>query len=181
MEVKSIGLFCAASDTIAPQYSEYARKVGTLLGKMGIELVYGGAAAGLMEATAKAAKEAGAHITGVVPQILEQRNRVSCLLEEKIVTVNLSDRKDKILERSDVLIALPGGIGTLDEIFHVMAAATIGYHSKRVILYNEGGFWDSLLALLQSYKEKNFIRGRLEDFMLVANDIDELESILRII
>ena len=130
----NVAVFCAASETIAPYYVTAANEVGTLIGKMGASLVYGGARFGLMEATAKAAKQAGAHVIGVVPDILVERGRVSTLLDEHIPCRNLSDRKDIMLAKSDILVALPGGIGTLDEIFHVMAAATIGYHSKRVVL-----------------------------------------------
>lgn len=150
-----------------------------MLGRMGATLVYGGARFGLMEATAQAAKASGATVVGVVPQILEERDRVSTLIDEKINCRNLSDRKDIMLERSDILVALPGGVGTLDEIFHVLAAAMIGYHSKRVVLYNVNGFWDSLMELLGSSKEKGFVRCDLERHLVVANSIDELEKYIQ--
>lgn len=175
--VQSVGVFCAASENIDRRYFEYASEVGSLIGSMDLTLVYGGAAAGLMEATAKAAKVGGAHIIGVVPQVLIERNRVSNLLDERVVTANLSDRKEEILGRSDVLVALPGGIGTLDEIFHVAAAATIGYHSKKVVLYNVDGYWDSLLAALEYMQKSGFVRGGIDSFFLIADDINGLKSI----
>lgn len=150
-----------------------------MLGRTGATLVYGGARFGLMEATAQAAKASGATVVGVVPQILEERDRVSTLIDEKINCRNLSDRKDIMLERSDILVALPGGVGTLDEIFHVLAAAMIGYHSKRVVLYNVNGFWDSLMELLGSSKEKGFVRCDLERHLVVADSIDELEKYIQ--
>lgn len=150
-----------------------------MLGRTGATLVYGGARFGLMEATAQAAKASGATVVGVVPQILEERDRVSTLIDEKINCRNLSDRKDIMLERSDILVALPGGVGTLDEIFHVLAAAMIGYHSKRVVLYNVNGFWDSLMELLGSSKEKGFVRCDLERHLVVAGSIDELEKYIQ--
>ena len=150
-----------------------------MLGRMGATLVYGGARFGLMEATAQAAKASGATVVGVVPQILEERDRVSTLIDEKINCRNLSYRKDIMLERSDILVALPGGVGTLDEIFHVLAAAMIGYHSKRVVLYNVNGFWDSLMELLGSSKEKGFVRCDLERHLVVADSIDELEKYIQ--
>lgn len=150
-----------------------------MLGRMGATLLYGGARFGLMEATAQAAKASGATVVGVVPQILEERDRVSTLIDEKINCRNLSDRKDIMLERSDILVALPGGVGTLDEIFHVLAAAMIGYHSKRVVLYNVNGFWDSLMELLGSSKEKGFVRCDLERHLVVADSIDELEKYIQ--
>ena len=150
-----------------------------MLGRTSATLVYGGARFGLMEATAQAAKASGATVVGVVPQILEERDRVSTLIDEKINCRNLSDRKDIMLERSDILVALPGGVGTLDEIFHVLAAAMIGYHSKRVVLYKVNGFWDPLMELLGSSKEKGFVRCDLEKHLVVANSIDELEKYIQ--
>jgi uncharacterized protein (TIGR00730 family) len=176
--MKSVAVFCAASENIAPGYFEAAAEVGTMLGRMGATLVYGGARFGLMEATAKAAKQAGARIVGVVPHILVERDRVSGLLDEQVGCRNLSERKDIMLERSDVLVALPGGIGTLDEIFHVLAAATIGYHTKRVVLYNVNGFWDSLVELLKASKENGFLRGDIDRYMAVADNLEELERII---
>lgn len=176
---KGVAVFCAASENIDKLYVDAAQAVGTMLGRIGVSLVYGGARFGLMEATAKAAKEAGAHIVGVVPQILVERGRVSTLLDEHIPCHNLSERKDIMLEKSDVLVALPGGIGTLDEIFHVLAAATIGFHGKRVVLYNVNGFWDSLLAMLDSYNTAGFIRGEMNRYMSVAGNIGELEKVIK--
>lgn len=176
--MKKIAVFCAASDEIDAKYVAAAREVGALIGSMGHALVYGGARAGLMEATAAAAKEAGAHIIGVVPVVLEERDRVSRLLDEKIHTRNLSERKDIMVEQSNLLVALPGGIGTLDEVFHTMAAATIGYHGKRVVLYNVDGFWDGLVALLQQMSAMAFVRGNLDKYLVVANCIEELKNLI---
>ena len=177
--MKNVAVFCAASDAVAPQYVQAAREVGRLIGSLGCTLVYGGARAGLMEVTAASAKEAGARIVGVVPLVLEERNRVSLLLDEKIHTRDLSERKDIMVQRSDVLVALPGGIGTLDEVFHTMAAATIGFHGKRIVLYNVDGFWDGLLALLQQMSADGFVRGNLGDFLVVASCLEELEHIIK--
>ena len=175
---KGVAVFCAASESIDKVYFDAANDVGTMLGRMGLSLVYGGARFGLMEATAKSAKATGSHIVGVVPDILVERNRVSSLLDEHIPCRNLSERKDIMLEKSDILVALPGGIGTLDEIFHVMAAATIGYHSKRVVLYNVNGFWNSLSDMLDRFNAEGFIRGDIERFMAMVDNIDDLEALI---
>ena len=176
--MRKVAVFCAASDNIAPGYFEAAAQVGAMLGRIGAVLVYGGARFGLMEATAKAAKLAGARIVGVVPDILVERDRVSALPDELVGCRNLSERKDIMLERSDVLVALPGGVGTLDEIFHVMAAATIGYHTKRVVLYNVNGYWDSLYATLEEMSQAGFVRGGMDKCLVVANSIAELEELV---
>lgn len=175
----NIAVFCAASESIDSCYVNAAREVGTMIGRMGASLVYGGAKAGLMEATAKAAKEAGARVVGVVPEILVERNRVSSLLDEHISCCNLSERKEIMLEKSNVLVALPGGIGTLDEIFHVLAAATIGFHNKLVVLYNINGFWDGLIAVLDSYRVNGFLRGNVEELMAIVSSADELEMLIK--
>ena len=177
--MKSVAVFCAASENIAPGYFEAAAEVGTMLGRLGVALVYGGARFGLMEATAKAAKQAGARIVGVVPDILVERDRVSRLLDEQVGCSNLSERKDIMLERSDVLVALPGGVGTLDEIFHVLAAATIGYHTKRVVLYNVNGFWNALLAAVDEMSQAGFVRGEMEKYLVVADNIAQLEDLIK--
>ena len=177
--MKSVAIFCAASENIAPGYFEAAAEVGTMLGRLGATMVYGGARFGLMETTAKAAKVAGAHVVGVVPDILVERGRVSSLLDEQVGCRNLSERKDIMLERSDIHVALPGGVGTLDEIFHVLAAATIGYHTKRVVLYNVNGFWNSLNATLDGMLQAGFVRGEFEKYLVVANSIAELEDMIR--
>lgn len=177
--MKSVAIFCAASENIAPGYFEAAAEVGAMLGRVGATMVYGGARFGLMEATAKAAKATGARIVGVVPDILVERDRVSGLLDEQVGCRNLSERKDIMLERSDILVALPGGIGTLDEIFHVLAAATIGYHTKRVVLYNVNGFWNQLLATVEEMSQSGFVRGEVEKYLIVANSVAELEDLIR--
>lgn len=178
MKPKSIAVFCAASEDIAPHYAECAREVGALIVRQGCELVYGGASAGLMEVVASVVKENNGHVVGVVPEILEQRNRVSRLICEKKRTQNLSDRKDYMLGRSDIFIALPGGIGTLDEVFHVMAAATIGYHNKKVIFYNIDGFWNSIIAMLKEFEQKGFVRRQSQELFIVADSLVELKKIL---
>ncbi len=114
------------------------------------------------------------NLIGVVPRIVERGGRMSERLTVHIPCDNLSDRKDLLLAHSDVVVALPGGIGTLDEVFTVAAAHTIGYHQKRIILYNIGGFWNTLIALLEDLQQRGMIRGHWKDYINVANSFDEL-------
>ncbi|MBR5803313.1 MAG: TIGR00730 family Rossman fold protein [Bacteroidaceae bacterium] len=174
-----IGIFCSACEQISPRYFECTRELGAWMATEGKTLVYGGADMGLMECIAHTVKEHGGKVVGVVPTKLEEKGRVSDLLDVTFHTVNLSDRKDVILQESDILVALPGGVGTLDEIFHVVAGATIGYHSKRVVLYNIDGFWDSMLTMLQQMEAQGFIRRPLHQFLSVATSLDELKELLR--
>lgn len=173
-----IGVFCSANNNIADIYFEKTRELGKWLGENGHSLVYGGCNVGLMECVAQSAKAAGATIIGVVPSLVEKGGRMSDILDVFIHTDNLSDRKDLLLLHSDIVIALPGGVGTLDEIFTVAASHTIGYHQKKVILYNVNGFWNSLVALLNDLADKSMIRGRIEDCIMVANTLEEIEMLI---
>ena len=178
-KMEKIGIFCSASEAISPNYFEKARELGTWLGENRKTLIYGGANLGLMECIAQAARQSGATIMGVVPTKLEEQGAVSDLLDITFRTDNLSERKDVMVRESDVLVALPGGVGTLDEIFHVVAAASIGYHTKKVILYNIDGFWDGMISFLNELEEKHFSRRPLENFYSVANTLDELKEQLK--
>ena len=174
--MEKIGIFCSASENIDKMYFESARQIGEWMGKTGKTLIYGGADLGLMECVARAVKENGGKVIGVVPTKLEEKGRVCTFLDEVIHTHNLSDRKDIMTEKSDILVALPGGIGTLDEIFHVMAAASIGYHRKKVIFYNEYGFYDELLKTLKTLEDKGFARQPFSTYYEIANTPEELKE-----
>ena len=131
-----------------------------------------------MECIAKAVFDAGGNTIGIVPSILLDGESVSDYTKVVIPCDNLSDRKDLMLTQSDIVVALPGGIGTLDEIFTVASSATIGYHHKRVILYNMKGFWNSLIAMLDDLAQKGMIRGNWQEYVGVANTLEELKNAL---
>lgn len=177
--MERIGIFCSASEVIAPIYFEKAVELGKWMGENKKTLVYGGANLGLMECIAKATKENGGFVMGVVPTKLEERGAVSDLLDVTFRVDNLSERKDTMLLESDIMVALPGGVGTLDEVFHVVASASIGYHHKKVIFYNVDGFWNGLLDFLESMKGNGFARRPLENFYQVANTWEELIDLLQ--
>lgn len=169
----NICVFCSAND-VAPQYVAAAEKLGRWLGREGHTLVYGGANLGLMEAVARAAHEAGATVVGVVPAILEKTGRASDHIDVRVLCDSLDDRKAIMVERSDLFVALPGGVGTLDEIFTVVAAASIGYHHKRVVLLNINGFWDSLLAMLDDLQSKGVLRPGLKETLTVVTEVEKV-------
>ena len=174
----NICIFCSANSNIPTEYFERTSELGTWMGANGHTLVFGGCNLGLMECVAKAVHDAKGMTVGMVPTIVEKGGKVSDYVDVKILCDNLSDRKDLMIERSDVIIALPGGVGTLDEIFTVLAAASIGYHSKRVILYNIGGFWDSLIAMLDDLKTRGVLRAGFEDTVKVAHTLDEIAALI---
>ena len=175
-----ICVFCSANSHIDPDFFELTRRLGRWMGEHGHTLVFGGCNMGLMECVAEAVREAGGRTVGVVPTKVEEGGRVSPCLDVHIPCDNLSDRKDLLLAQSDVCVALPGGVGTLDEIFTVVAAHTIGYHHKKVILYNMKGFWDSLIALLDDIEHRGMLRGCREDYIQVVNTEEELLEALTV-
>ena len=162
----NVCVFCSANNNIAAEFFDAARELGRWIGHEGHALVYGGANLGLMEAVAREAHDAG-----------EKTGRASDCIDVNIACDNLNDRKALMIERSDLIIALPGGVGTLDEIFTVVAAASIGYHHKRVVLYNIGGFWNPLLALLDSMRQQGMLRPCFETSLPVANNLEDIKRI----
>ena len=126
---------------------------------------------------ARAAKSAGGQTIGVVPAIVEATGRTSQYNDVVLTCQNLSDRKQLMLDESDVFVALPGGVGTLDEVFTVAASHTIGYHHKRVILFNMKGFWNATIHMLDDLQERGFVRGQWRDYIQVANTLEELKAL----
>ncbi len=169
-----ICVFCSANQQIAPEFFNLTAELGTWAAENGHAIVYGGVNQGLMECVAKAAKTAGGQTIGVIPMMVEKSGRVSDYVDIEIPCDNLSDRKQLMMDQSDMFIALPGGIGTLDEVFTVAASATIGYHQKLVILYNMNGFWNSLIALLNDLQQRGMIRGDWHDHIKTADSLEEI-------
>ena len=170
-----ICVFCSANEQIDPDFFSATEELGRWAAKNGHSIVYGGVNQGLMECLGRAAHEAGGRTIGVVPTIVEKTGRVSDHVEIEIPCDNLSDRKQLMMDKSDVFIALPGGIGTLDEIFTVAASATIGYHQKPVILYNLKGFWNPLIQLLDDLQERGMVRGQWRDYINVISKLEDLD------
>ncbi len=173
-----ICVFCSANDNIDPDFFSMTEDLGRWMAQKGHSLVFGGCCMGLMECIAKSVKTNGGTTVGVVPELIEERGRVSTYLDRRIDCADLNERKEIMLQESDVFIALPGGIGTLDEIFTVAAAATIGYHNKRVILYDMKGFWSSLTALMDDLNSKKLLRGDYHRYITTAKNLDEIEKII---
>ena len=169
-----ICVFCSANNNIDAEYFRMTEELGCWIAHNGHELVFGGCDMGLMECVARSVKQHGGTTIGVVPSKVEERGRVSAFVDRRIDCTDLNERKQIMMNESDVFIALPGGIGTLDEIFSVAASATIGYHSKRVILYDMNGFWEPLVELLDKLGERKLLRGDYKRYVVVAKNLDEI-------
>ena len=174
----NIGVFCSANNQIDAAFFQQTEELGRWAAKNGHVIVFGGVNQGLMECLAKAVKEAGGKTLGVVPSIVEATGRTSQYNDRVLTCNNLSERKQLMLDESDVFIALPGGVGTLDEVFTVAASYTIGYHHKRVILYNMKGFWDSTIRMLDDLQQRGMVRGQWRDYICVANNLEEMGDLL---
>ncbi|MCR5313967.1 MAG: TIGR00730 family Rossman fold protein [Bacteroidaceae bacterium] len=172
--MNKIGIFCASSNNMDAIYYEEARKLGEWIGKNNKTLVYGGANCGLMEAVAKAVHENGGTVYGIVPQILAQNNRVSEYIDINFRCEDLNDRKQFLESESEVIVVMPGSIGTLDEMFTVMAANTIGINDKKLILWNINNFWDGLLTFFHDLEEKKVVNKPFCQLMKVVNSFEEL-------
>ena len=173
-----IAIYCSANADIDPDYFKMTEELGHWMGKEGHDLVFGGTNLGLMECVAKAVHESGGRCIGMVPTMIEKNGRASDCLDVTIPCTDLTDRKQLMLAHCDVAIALPGGIGTLDEVFTMASANTIGYHRKKVVLYNMKGFWDKLIALLDDLQARGFIRGRWSECIGVASTLEEIKAVL---
>lgn len=167
-------VFCSANANIAPEYFTAADDLARWAAHEGHAIVYGGCDLGLMERVAATAKASGATTIGVVPTIIERGGHASQHTDVTIPCDNLTDRKALMMAQSDVFVALPGGIGTLDEIFTVAASATIGYHHKPIYLLNVDHFWDALIALLDDMQQRGMIRGSWTSIIRVVDRPEEI-------
>lgn len=174
----NIAIFCSANSDIDPRFFHFTEELGVWLAENGHTVVFGGCDVGLMECVARSAHNVGGRTMGMIPTKVEERGHVSKYVDVEFRCDNLSDRKDLMLAHSDVVIALPGGIGTLDEIFTVAASATIGYHAKKVILYNMDGFWQPLIALLDSLQNRGLMREPYSSHIMVANSLEDIAGMI---
>ena len=147
--LKSICVYCGSSFGHDATYLDAARSLGRLIGEAGLSLIYGGGSVGLMGAVAKSALDHGAQVTGIIPEFLEQREVMLHEVSDLIVTRDMHERKKLMFQKSDAFVALPGGIGTLEEVVEMMTWAQLGQHRKPVLLANINSFWSPLLELLE--------------------------------
>jgi len=172
--VHSIGVYCASSTGDAPAFVSLAKVLGKTLAEQNIRLVYGGGSVGLMGIIADAALAAGGTVLGVIPESLRQREVHHEGLTELVVVDTMHERKAIMVAESDGFIALPGGFGTLDELFETLTWAQLGYHDKAVGLLNPEGYFDALLKFLGSAVEHKLVKKQHLDMLLVDQDIDRL-------
>lgn len=174
MKLNSIAIFCGSSSGKNEIYTQQAFDTGKKLAELGIHLIYGGSNAGLMGAVANGALSAGGRVTGVIPEFLVNKELAHEGLSELILVKSMHKRKSKMNELCDGAIALPGGYGTLDELFEMLTWGQLGLHKKPVALYNINGYFDALIKLTQHMVSCGFLKESNQEMLLVNEDIDAL-------
>lgn len=179
-----IAVYCGSEMGNDPIYIDAAKELGNWIGENGYTLIYGGGALGLMGTVAKAVKEAGetkhcSHVIGVVPgNVGFIKDRPQPYATEILVARDMSDRKVKMLELADAFIALPGGIGTVDEISEAITLTKIGVFDKPCIIYNQNGFYEPFKKMLMEMDQAGFLKLENMDHVLFSNDLKEIEQFL---
>ncbi len=177
-DIRSVCVYCGSGRGTDPVFSEAAEVLGRELARAGLGLVYGGGNVGLMGTLARSVLTHGGHVTGVIPEFLKSRERLLDDVQETIVVPDMHTRKRLMFERADAFVALPGGIGTLEELVEQMTWAQLGQHKKPILILSVKGFWRPLLELFAHMRQLGFIRPGLELNYLVAEKPEEVVPML---
>ena len=160
--VKNICVYCGSGPGHNPAYAEAARTLGRAMAEANIGLVYGGGSLGLMGEIARSVLGHDGHVTGIIPEFLSNREKMLKDVQELIVTHSMHERKQIMFEKSDAFVALPGGVGTLEELVEQLTWSQLGQHSKPIVLGDIDGFWEPLLSLFDHMRSEAFVRPGLE-------------------
>ena len=178
-KIRKICVYCGSGPGTDPAFVQAARDFGKALADNGIGLVYGGGNVGIMGELANAVLAHNGQVTGIIPDFLVAREHAKRGAHGLIVTRDMHERKRKMFELADAFVALPGGVGTLEEIVEQMTWAQLGRHKKPILLASIEGFWQPLCALLDHMKALEFIRGELSFDLLVAEKVDDILPMLQ--
>ena len=176
--VRTVCVYCGSGPGTDPAFAEAAAALGREMAANGIGLVYGGGNIGLMGIVAGAVLDHGGHVTGIIPEFLKTRERMLDDVQETLVVPDMHTRKRLMFERADAFVALPGGIGTLEELVEQMTWSQLGRHRKPILLVSINGFWRPLLALFEHMRESGFLRPGLELSYLVTERVAEVVPML---
>jgi uncharacterized protein (TIGR00730 family) len=173
-KLQTICVYCGSGPGRNPAFVAAARNFGRILAEKGIRLVYGGGSVGLMGALATAVLDHGGTVTGIIPEFLTARELALTRVQELIVTRDLHERKRLMFERADAFVALPGGIGTLEELVEQLTWTQLGRHRKPILIANIESFWDPLCTLLDHMRDLDFIRAGLNINLLTVKTVEEI-------
>lgn len=177
--IKTVCVYCGSGPGTNRLFVEAATEFGKALAQNGVRLVYGGGSFGLMGAVAKSVLDHGGSVTGIIPEFLKTREHPLAGAQEMIVTPDMHERKRLMFERSDAFVALPGGIGTLEELVEQLTWQQLGRHSKPILIANIDSFWEPFLALLAHMRSTEFIRPNLAVNILKAERVEDILPRLR--
>jgi len=177
-KIRKVCVYCGSGPGTDPAFVKAARDFGKTLAENGVELVYGGGSLGMMGTLARAVLEHGGKVHGIIPEFLMSRERVLRGAQDVIVTRDLHERKRKMFELADAFVAMPGGVGTLEELVEQITWVQLGRHKKPILLADINDFWQPLCALLDHMKQLEFIRGDLNFELLVANKVADILPML---
>lgn len=181
-EIRSICVYCGSSPGRDDIYLESGRKLGRAVAENGLRLVYGGGTRGIMGAVAAGASEAGGKVMGIIPRFLMNKEATETALQrldELVVTGNMHQRKHRMFEESDAFVALPGGIGTVEEIVEIMTWGQLGHHKKPMVFANVAGFWSPMIALLDHMRAEGFVHtGHLVRPLVIDSVEDVVPAVL---
>jgi uncharacterized protein (TIGR00730 family) len=172
--LQNICVYCGSGPGRNPAYADAARELGQLLAAARIGLVYGGGSLGLMGEVARSVLDHGGHVTGIIPGFLSEREHMLVEAQELIVVDDMHQRKQLMFVKSDAFVALPGGLGTLEEFVEQLTWSQLGRHRRPIVLANIEGFWNPLLALFESMMAESFIRPGLDLNLLVVDRVEEI-------
>ncbi len=177
--IKAVCVYCGSGPGNNPKFIETAQEFGRVLARNDIRLVYGGGSIGLMGAIAESVVDHGGAVTGIIPEFLKARELMFRRAQEMVVTRDMHERKRLMFERADAFVALPGGIGTLEELVEQLTWAQLGRHKKPILIANIDGFWDPLCMLLDRMRDRQFIRAGLTVTPLVVDAAEKILPALR--
>ncbi|WP_375464555.1 TIGR00730 family Rossman fold protein [uncultured Methylobacterium sp.] len=177
--VRTVCVYCGSGFGGDPDFREAAETLGRALAAAGLRLVYGGGDVGLMGTVARAVLAGGGHVTGIIPDFLQAREHMLADIQETVVVGDMHTRKRMMFERSDAFVALPGGIGTLEELVEQLTWAQLGRHAKPILLVQVAEFWNPLLTLFAHMRAHGFIRAGLDLNYLVAGHAGAVVPMLR--
>ncbi|PIT05322.1 lysine decarboxylase [Bradyrhizobium nitroreducens] len=177
--IKTVCVYCGSGPGTNPNFIEAAKALGKALADNKIRLVYGGGSLGLMGAVATSVLDHGGTVTGIIPDFLRMRENALTRVQEMVVTPDMHERKRLMFERSDAFVALPGGLGTLEELVEQLTWQQLGRHAKPVLLANIDNFWEPLFSLVSHMRQTQFIRAGLSVEILKADKVEEIVPRLR--
>ncbi|MGY8661058.1 TIGR00730 family Rossman fold protein [Bradyrhizobium sp. UFLA05-109] len=177
--IKTVCVYCGSGPGTNPRFIESAKALGKALAENNVRLVYGGGSVGMMGAVATSVLDHGGTVTGIIPDFLRMRENALTRVQEMVVTPDMHERKRLMFERSDAFVAMPGGVGTLEELVEQLTWKQLGRHAKPVLLANIDNFWEPLFSLLSHMRQTEFIRASFNVDVLKADHVEDIMPMLK--